>query len=312
MEKECFFNTFKRLASEVEPFWYDAYLSDLPRLQRAVLEKAEACAPDLIFFIPYTDQFDVETLDALKSRWTTLAWFGDDTWRFRKYSALMSPHFTYAATTDPFSVGAYLKLGVKPLLTQWAARTSGGVPTPLPVDSYDYDVSFVGGHNHSRAWYVRRIEEAGIPVKCFGAGWPGGKVSFSEMDNIFRRSKINLNLSNSVNPDIRYLFSGVRTLVNFVRSPKRAEQIKARNFEIPLAGGFQVTNYVRGLEHYLSIGGEVVVFASPEECVDQVRFYLENDDERLRILAAGHERARREHTYDARLHDLLLQIWGRT
>ena len=309
MEKTYFFENLRGLAAKVEPFWYDEYLGAPGELGAALLRKAGDFKPDLIFFLPAGEEFQPAVLDELKGKWPTLAWFGDDTWRFDLYAAKMAPHFTYAATTDPFSVTKYEKLGITPILTQWAAQLSGPPPAKLPPEAYDRDVSFVGGYNSSRAWYIERIRAAGIAVDCFGAGWPAGKISFPEMEKIFYRSRINLNLSNSVNPDVRYLLSGIRPLVNFLRSPKLAEQIKARNFEIPLAGGFQLTNYVRGIERYLSIGGEVAVFASPEECVEQVRYYLQNEDERREILLAGHRRALAEHTYEFRLKNILGEIW---
>ena len=129
------------------------------------------------------------------------------------------------------------------------------------------------------------------------------------MNRIFHRSRINLNLSNSVSQDIRFIFSSFRSVVNYLRSPKRAEQIKARNFEIPLAGGFQLTNYVAGLERCLKIGEEVAVFSSPEECAQQVHYYLGNEQERASIRLAGNLRAEKEHTYEARLRGILAEIW---
>ncbi|MEK7721268.1 MAG: glycosyltransferase [Elusimicrobiota bacterium] len=310
MDKECFYRNLKKIAANVEPFWYDPYINDILKLQEMLLEKAGAYNPDLIFFVPYLDQFLPETLDSLKARWPTLAWFGDDTWRFELYTAKMAPHFSHAATTDPFSVGKYKKIGITPIITQWAAQLSGPAPASVPPDSYDYQVSFVGGYNRFRAWCIERLAKAGIKVDCFGAGWLAGRVSFEEMDRIFYKTKINLNLSNSVSQDIRFIFSSFRSAVNYVRSPKRAEQIKARNFEIPLAGGFQLTNYVAGIERYLKIGGEVAVFTSPEECAQQIKYYLANEMERVSILLAGTRRAEKEHTYEARFRKILEEIWG--
>ncbi|MDO8805334.1 MAG: glycosyltransferase [Elusimicrobiota bacterium] len=310
MDKEYFYKNLAKLASSVEPFWYDPYINDLPRLQEMLLEKAKAYDPDLIFFVPYLDQFTPETLDFLKERWPTFAWFGDDTWRFELNSAKLAPHFTHVGTTDPFSVLKYKKIGIAPILTQWAAQLAGAGPGPVPPGSWEYDVSFVGGYNRFRAWYIEQLAKAGIKVHCFGAGWPAGKVSFEEMERIFYKTKINLNLSNSVSQDIRFIFSSFRSVANYLRSPKRAEQIKARNFEIPLAGGFQLTNYVAGIERYLKIGEEVAVFSSPEECALQIEYYLANEAERIRVLAAGNKRAASEHTYLNRLGGILAAIWG--
>jgi spore maturation protein CgeB len=149
----------------------------------------------------------------------------------------------------------------------------------------------------------------GIHVNCFGAGWPQGRIDNIEMEKVFRSSKINLNLSNSVSYDIRYLLSDPRALLHYIRSSKRVEQMKARNFEIPLAGGFQLTNYVPCLERYLKIGEEVAVYSSVEECAEQISYYLSEDNERSRIALNGHIRALSEHTYRHRMESILEQIW---
>ena len=309
-EKPCFYDNLSRLAAQVEPFWYDEYITDLPRLRRLLIEKAAAFNPDLIFFIPYTGQFDAGTLDRLKAGWRTCAWFGDDTWRFESYSAKMAPHFTHALTTDIFSVDKYRALGIEPIVTQWAAQPYSQPQGPLKEgEQYSFEVSFVGARNEVRGWFVDQLARAGIKVECFGAGWPAGKVSFEKMDEIFRKSKINLNLSNSVSRDIRFVFGGPRNLARYLISKKSSEQIKARNFEIPLAGGFQLTSYAAGIEKYFRIGEEAAVFTSPEECAGQIRYFLGNDAERRRVAAAGYERAVNEHTCLHRLRKILEAIW---
>jgi len=310
-DKAWFLDNFVQLAEDVQPFWYDAYLNDLPALRKALLEKAETFNPDLIFFLPYTDQFDAETLERLKSKYTTCVWFGDDTWRFESYSSKLAKYFTHVCTTDPFSLDKYRKLGVEPILTQWAAQHSPALKGPLAEEGrYSYDVSFVGARNEVRAWFISRLSKAGIKVECFGAGWSNGRVTCERMSEIFRASRINLNLSNSVSWDIRFIFGGLRNFLRWLVSAKTSEQIKGRNFEIPLAGGFQLTNYVIGLEKYLEIGKEVAVFTTPEDCVRQVEYYLSDKAARSLIAAAGYERAVKEHTYLHRLEILLGKIWA--
>lgn len=90
---------------------------------------------------------------------------------------------------------------------------------------------------------------------------------------------------------------------------KRAEQINARNFEIPLAGGFQLSNYVPGLEKYLKVGEEILAYNTPEECVQQVEYYLENEELRREIISKRHERTKKEHMYLYRLETILEEIW---
>jgi spore maturation protein CgeB len=313
LEKRCFFASLKELVATVEPVWVDELLHDRARLQQLVLAKAGEFRPDLVFFIPLGEEFSVETLERLKADGTTFAWFGDDQWRFDSFTARYAPHFTHVSTTDPWIVPRYRRLGIEPILTQWGAQPYSDRIGPLPPDEpFRYAVSFVGQCNSYRRWFIRRLAAAGIRVDCFGAGWPNGRISFEEMEQIFRTSRINLNISNSACHDIRYVFSGPRNLVSYLRSPKRLEQMKARNFEIPLAGGFQLANHVPCLDRYLQIGAEVAVYNSPEECVGQIGYYLENEGERRRVVAAGHARVSREHTYRHRLEQILGTIFGRS
>ena len=196
IEKHCFYNNIKTMVSHVEPFWIDDYLNNTKQLQIDLLNKAKEFQPDLIFFMPYTNQFSIETLTELKKNYTTYAWFGDDQWRFDSYSSKYAPYYTYISTTDPWSVYKYKKIGVEPILSEWAAQ-----PTESPLASvehhgkYEYDVTFIGGANYVRKWFISQLLKRGINVECFGSGWSNGRVSYQQMEHIFSKSKINLNLS---------------------------------------------------------------------------------------------------------------------
>jgi len=187
-----------------------------------------------------------------------------------------------------------------------------GEPVP-PIEIRDelkHDVTFIGGANEVRRWFIRMLEKEGVRVECFGAGWGNGRVSYEEMYEIFRQSRINLNLSNSVSSDISYVFGGIRNFARWLKSAKRTEQIKARNFEISLAGGFQLTNYVPHLERYWDIGKEVAVYTSVYDCAKQIAYHLKHEVDRLEIAKRGYRRAVEEHTFKNRLNDIFHQIWN--
>lgn len=307
LEQLHFLPALRRLAADVEPLWIDEAMRDRARLQRMLIDRADRYRPDLVFFMPTVDEFAIETLDALRRRYVTYAWFGDDQWRFDGYTSVYAPHYTRVSTTDPFSLQKYRAIGIEPIVTQWAGPRPDK-PAAEP-EAYRYQISFVGGYNTYRDWFVRRLASGGVPVACFGSGWPNGRVTQEEMTSIFRSSRINLNMSNSVNPDVRFVAGALRNLYAYLRSPKRAEQMKARNFEIPLAGGFQLTNYVAGLEDYFAVGSEVAIYTTPEECLRQIGRYLEQEGLRQGVRVAGQQRAVRDHTYDRRLEDVLDAIW---
>lgn len=310
LDKVCFFDNLQKLVGRVEVLWFDDYLDKRDELQKLLLEQADNIKPDLVLFIPFTAQFTIGTLDELKQRYPTYAWFGDDQWRFESFSSKLASHFTHVSTTDYWSITKYEAIGIKPILTQWAAQPYTENIGPLKAnESYEYEISFIGGRNRYREWFIEELEKNGIRVECFGAKWRNGRVSYEDMEQIFRKSKINLNISNSFGYDAQFLLSSMGNFLKHLRAKKNAEQIKARNFEIPLAGGFQLSNYVLGLERYLNIGQEIAVYNSVDDCVKQIHYYLGQEKERNQIIHQSHNRVITEHTYLHRLKHVLEEIW---
>ena len=84
--------------------------------------------------------------------------------------------------------------------------------------------------------------------------------------------------------------------------------MKARNFEIPYFGGFQLSDYVPSLENYFDIGKEVVCYKDIDEAEQLIKYYLENEEERECIKKNSHQKALKGHGYINRLKDVLAQI----
>jgi spore maturation protein CgeB len=300
-----FIGSLKKLGYEVTTFYYDKLLNDLPVLQSELLKKADELRPDLIFFIIFRDQFSLETLKALKLKYRTVNWFGDDTWRFESFTQKYAPYFTYNITTDKFSVPKYHKIGCQNVvISQWAAIDCDFTP----AKTYEFDVSFVGGFNQYRGWFVKQLKKMGHHIECFGHGWKNGPVSHERMIEIFSASKINLNLSNSASFDFRYLCSHPKNFVHSFYTKKQASQIKARNFEISYFNGFQLTDFVPGIEDYYIIGKEIACYSTVEEAALLIEYYLHNNQEREAIKNAGFQKAKKRYTYTAQLQEVLTAI----
>ncbi|MEN8907404.1 MAG: glycosyltransferase, partial [Clostridiales bacterium] len=233
--------------------------------------------------------------------------FCDDQWRFDTFTKYLAPKLTYSITTDKYSLTKYESLGYKNvILSQWGALEYDQNINFSDI-KYKYEISFVGGRNSTREWIINHLKRKGIKVECFGKGWENGRISYEDMRQIFLQSKINLNLSNSISTDIRYLTSSIKNCVNFFRYQKRIEQIKARNFEIPCFGGFQLTNYVPGIEEHYVIGDEVAVYSSVDDLCLQLDFYLKNDLIRQKIAVNGYERSQ-NYTYTERIKEVLGKV----
>ena len=184
-----------------------------------------------------------------------------------------------------------------------------------------YDVSFVGQPHSNRREIVEKIKKTGIDVKCWGKGWPAGRIPQENMIKIFSQSKINLNLTKSfgsinfralasiffrreldkslkfVSP--RYWFPNFQSFL-----AKKREQIKGRNFEIPGSGGFLLTSDADNLTDYYQDSKEIVIYKNINDMIDKVKYYLEHNEEREIITQAGYERTLRDHTYEKRFNSI--------
>lgn len=304
--EDGFKRSFTDLNHEVLSFYYDEYLNNTKQLQIELIKRADTAKPDLITFCLFQEQFDIDTLDYLKSKYITVNWFGDDQWRFDNFTSKFANHFTYCVTTDKFSIPKYKELGQQNIIySQWAAVNSHKVTKNI---KYEYDVTFVGGYHPYRAWFVKSLHRRGIKIEAFGNGWPNGPLSSEEMNLMFTKSKINLNIGNSNSYDIRYLLSYLKAIPLLFRSKKNASQIKARNFEIPYFNGFQLTDYAPTIEKYFDLGKEIICYKDIDEAELLIKYYLENKEEREIIKNKAHKKAINEHGYINRLKDVLEKI----
>ncbi|PIK14709.1 glycosyltransferase [Halobacteriovorax sp. JY17] len=304
--QDGFKKTLENLGHEVIPFYYDKYLNNTKPLQEALLKKADQVKPDLIFFIIFRDHFEVSTLKNLKEKYTTVNWFGDDSWRFDNYTYKYAKSFSWCITTDKFSIPKYKKLGVENVfMSQWAAIDQNKLPE---FTGYKYDATFVGAKHPYRKWFTDQLRKRGIDIQCFGFGWENGSLTSEQMNQMFIESKINLNLSNSNSFDLKYLLANPLNIAHTIKSKKSMSQMKARNFEINFFGGFQLTNYAPGIEDYYDIGREVACFSDLDEAEMLIKYYLSNDSLREKIKEVGHLKAKNEHGYINRLRDFFEEL----
>lgn len=304
LNKKAFYNSFVELGYKLSPIWYD---DDYEDLQQEIIKTANTLKPDLIFFILQESQIETSTLAALKKdKHYLVNWFGDDQWRFDDFTSRFASYFDVCITTDKFSIDKYHKLGQKNVIrSQWASLKSD---IEYKNVQYKYDVSFIGGANPFRKWFVKELKKRNIHVHCFGNGWNNGRVSYQEMEEVFATSKINLNISNSTQYDIRYLLSNPRNIISTLRAKKNKSQTKARIFEIPAQGGFELTEYVPSLEDYFHVGKEVACYKDIDEAELLIKYFLKHDCEREAIKIAGVRRARENHTYVNRIQLFMQEL----
>lgn len=307
------------------PIEKNGFPNDIKGLQKRLLDFVLEVQPDVVFFVLMKDEILPETVKTLSEKYITINWFCDDQWRFDNYTQYIAPLFSLPITVDKYSLSKYRKIGCDTVfLSQWAAfdycenlnlikyNDGGG-------GGYKYNVSFVGSKNATRSWIIYELKKRGVIVECFGSGWKNGRIGYEEMKDVFLYSKINLNLSNSMPSDYRFIIyllknifrlpirETLRNIREFMFSLKRMEQIKARNFEIPGCGGFELSQYCLDLENYYKIGEEMLVFSNIDELERLIHYYLSNDSERENIRDRAYERTK-QHRYTYRFKEIAQYI----
>ena len=88
----------------------------------------------------------------------------------------------------------------------------------------------------------------------------------------------------------------------------RIHQHKARIFEIPGSGGFELSGWSKGIEKLYEPGKEIEIFKSTGELIEKCRYYLKNSKKREKIAQAGYKRTLKDHTYEKRFSSLFKKI----
>jgi len=258
----------------------------ISNMNKEIISIIKKESPEYILWFPRYYEIQETTLKSLKKYSKIIAWFSDDRWRFETYSKYWIPYIDFAVTEDIDSVEKYKNFGVPAI---------HAIPSTGPaLDFYDgikkYDVSFVGSRFYAdRDLWIESILKNGIDVKTFGLGWESGFIEFSKMLDIFRTSKINLNFTK-------------------VCSDANKTQFKGRIFQVCLAGGFLLTEYVPGIETYFVIGKEIETFKTKEEMIEKIRYFLTHDKERESIAKAGWKRAVKYYSIERIIKNIIRNV----
>lgn len=112
----------------------------------------------------------------------------------------------------------------------------------------------------------------------------GGTVSYmTGMPDVFRKSKINLNIT------LRSIESGM---------PLRALDIMG-------AGGFLLSNYQEELAANFVNGEELVLYDSEEDMIEKAEYYLNHEVERKRIAYRGYQKTCELFSYEKQVSEIL-------
>ena len=165
------------------------------------------------------------------------------------------------------------------------------------------NVIFIGhAERDTRIQYVTHMLREEIPLKIFG--FPKYWRRYLPSAFYKRLSPIEPRLGD----DYARTLSEAKICLAFFSKGNR-DRYTYRVFEIPACGGFLLAERTDVMETLYEEGKEAEYFASSEELIDKIRFYLSHDEAREQIAKRGHERCLRS-GYDvvSRMHQWISDI----
>ncbi len=171
----------------------------------------------------------------------------------------------------------------------------------------DIDISFVGDiTKKSRKEFLDFLQSKGYSVKIFGKGSKNGHICFKKMIEIFNRSKININFSDTVekrgfDKNSNCDFSAVPKILKYVT------QLKGRSIEVALCGSFVLSQYAVGI--YNMFDEDMIdTFKTKEELFEKVDYYLKNNGKREKMAQKAYIYAKNKFDVTKAFRDIFQNI----
>jgi spore maturation protein CgeB len=291
-----------------------------PALEEALIQQIQAAhgrAPLQIFLSYfYSAHCTHATIEAIRRMGIkTVNWYCNASYQMDLVAGI-APAYDRCLVPEKERLEDYRRIGARPLYCQEAANPAFYRDLGLPRD---LGVVFVGQNYATRAAFCRAVFKAGLPIDVWGNSWGGTNGDWS-IPTLLRAAKVEWKAWKGAPRLTRASCHGFCTDQEMVAIYNRAKialgfgavasadfqkhpiyQVRLRDFEAPMCGAFYLTEHQPELAEFFEIGREIETFHTEAELVDKARYYLQHEDAREKIRQAGHERARRDHTWQKRL-----------
>jgi spore maturation protein CgeB len=270
------------------------------------IKAAHAVQPFDLFFSYFYDSCVLpETIDAIRGLGIkTVNWYCNGSYQLELVREI-SPHYDFCLVPEKFRLADYRAMGARPIYCQEAANPAIYKPEDVPVE---FDVTFVGQAYGERPLLIRYLREHGIAVHLWGHGWKTPDARFLPKESYEAISAIPEYLRSDPLPDEELVKMYSRSKINLGFSTcgsthlleQRILQVRLRDFEVPMSGGFYLVERMEELGEFFELGREVACYRDRAELLKKIRHYLAFPAEREKVRVAGHARAVRDHSWQSR------------
>lgn len=145
------------------------------------------------------------------------------------------------------------------------------------VEKYTADISFIGTRDKEREAWLEYLTD--FDFKIWGNDWHKASLGLRR-----RWQK-----ESAEGEKFSKVCAGSKIVIDILRRQMFPAH-SMKTFEIPACRGFLMCNKGGEVHDFFKEGREMVTFSSPEEMVQKVKFYLKQDQLRVKIAEAGYRK----------------------
>lgn len=281
------------------PFLKFLKRQQIARTNRALIAFVNEYRPKYLFALK-GESIRPDTLMRIKKMGVTTICFYNDMMSQWGYISTVAPVYDYFFSVD----GVVLKhlqdgLGLKNCF--FLSLAAEPRPDPFSKRCNQYDISFIGQHNpvhySRREEYLQKISDLNLHIW----GTPSwGKTSLS---GLFHGPSIG---------DQRFdIYSQSKIVLDINWDLMETDFVSSRAFEAMSCGALFMTDGLGKNQEVFEENKEIVIFRNENELREKILYYLGHDQERERIARAGYAKVMTEHTYTARVKQILEHVKGK-
>ncbi len=198
------------------------------------------------------------------------------------------PIYDRLVTTKEWEIESYKNAGAKNVVLTYQGYDERFYPRTLEESEfalYDSDVCFIGHTQKHYADRLKSISSLGVKLRVWGDAWP----QFMKKRSWAKSVVVGKGLWGQSYPKaLSCAKIGLGLLGKHI-----PETSTTRTFEIPAMGTFLLAERTTIHQSLFDEGKEAEFFASDEEMLDKIRYYLAHDNERRKLALAGQIRCKR-------------------
>jgi glycosyltransferase involved in cell wall biosynthesis len=188
------------------------------------------------------------------------------------------------------------------------------------VESRTIDISFIGSIILRRDYHIKRgkvIQKLldNTNIELWTPSLREGSSSFKQIYNLLKNPFTKLRMTKEMYPsrihnpvyglDMYRILAKSKITVNCDADGAGEYAGNMRMFEATGMGTLLITDWKKNITDLFEPDKEIITYKTPEECVEKVRYYQENEKEREKISLAGQQRTLKDHTFEKRMKQLV-------